>query len=114
VIALSKPGNDPKIPQNLRPTSLLPTMGKLFEKVILRIIQRHMEENNTLNLCQFGFQACHSTMLQCMQLTDHMTLNFNNMSTATVFLDMKKAFDTIWHPGLLYKLSDLHFSPSLI
>jgi hypothetical protein len=43
-----------------------------------------------------------------------MTLNFNNMSTAVVFLDIEKAFDTIWHPGLLYKLSKLEFSVTMI
>jgi hypothetical protein len=115
VIALPKPGKDPKLPQNLRPISLLPTMGKLFEKLIVRIIQRHFEGNNMLNPCQFGFRARHSTTLQCMRLADHVTLNFSDdMSTAAVFLDIEKAFDTTWHHGLLYKLSDLHFSPSLI
>jgi hypothetical protein len=90
-------------------------MGKLFEKVILRIIERHVKGNDLMNQCQFGFRARHSTTLQCMRLVDHVTLNFNNdMSTAAVFLDMEKAFDTTWHPGLLYKLSELHFSPSLI
>jgi hypothetical protein len=50
-----------------------------------------------------------------MRLTDHVTLNFNNdMSTATVFLDIEKASDTTWHPGLLYKFPELHFSPSLM
>jgi hypothetical protein len=50
-----------------------------------------------------------------MRLTDHVTLNFNNnMSTAAVFLDIEKAFDTTWHFGLLYKLSKLEFSTSLI
>jgi hypothetical protein len=34
-----------------------------------------------------------------------MTLTFNNMPTAVVFLDIEKAFDTTWHNGLLYKLS---------
>jgi hypothetical protein len=34
----------------------------------------------------------------------------NNMSMADVFLDIKKAIDTTWHPGLLYKLSTLQFS----
>jgi hypothetical protein len=44
-----------------------------------------------------------------------MTLNFNNnLSTAVVFLDVKKAFDTTWHSGLLYKLSKLKLSISLI
>jgi hypothetical protein len=36
------------------------------------------------------------------------------MSTAAVFLDTEKAFDTTWQPGLLYKLSKLHFSIRLI
>jgi hypothetical protein len=38
----------------------------------------------------------------------------NNMSTAAVFLDIEKAFDTTWYPGLLYKVSKLQFSTSLI
>jgi hypothetical protein len=50
-----------------------------------------------------------------MRLADHITLNFNNnMSTVAVFLDIEKAFDTTWHPGLLYKLSKLHFPATLI
>jgi hypothetical protein len=50
-----------------------------------------------------------------MRLTDHVTLNFNNIiSTAAVFLDIEKAFDTTWHSGQLYKLSKLEFSTSLI
>jgi hypothetical protein len=36
------------------------------------------------------------------------------MSTAAAFLDVEKAFDTTWQPGLLYKLAQLHFSISLI
>jgi hypothetical protein len=92
-ITLPKPGKDPKFPQNLRPIRLLSTMGKLFEKVILEIVQRHQEERDLLNASQFGFPARHSKTLQCMRLTDHVTLNFNNnMSTA-------------WHAGLLYRLS---------
>jgi hypothetical protein len=68
-----------------------------------------------LNENQFGLCACHSTTLQCMRLTDHVTLNFNNkISTAAVFLDIEKAFDTTWHPGLLYRLSTSKFSTRLI
>jgi hypothetical protein len=115
VITLPKSGKDPKFPQNLRPISLLSTTGKLFEKVILKIYQRHIDERDPLNASQFGFRARHSTTLQCMRFTDHMTLNFNNnMSTAAVFLDIEKAFDTTWHPGLRNKLSKMHFSTSLI
>jgi hypothetical protein len=82
----------------------LSTTGKLFEKVILKIVQRHIEESGLLNPSQFGFRASHSTTLQCMRLTDYVTLNFkNNMSTAAVFLDIEKAFDTAWHSDLQQK-----------
>jgi hypothetical protein len=50
-----------------------------------------------------------------MPLADHVTLNFNNkMSTAAVFLDIENSSDTMWHPGLLYKLSKLNFSTRII
>jgi hypothetical protein len=75
-----------------------PRRGKLFEKVILKIFQKLIDERCLLNASQFGFHACHSTTLQCMRLTDHMTLNFNNkVSTAVVFLDIEKACDITWY-----------------
>jgi hypothetical protein len=90
VMTLPKPGKDSKLPKNIRPISLLPTTGKLFEKVILKIVQ-HIEDKGLLNASQFGFRARHSTTLQSMRLTDHVTLNFNNkVSTDAVFLDIKK------------------------
>jgi hypothetical protein len=112
VVALPKPGKGPKFPQNFRPISLLPSTGKVFEKVILEIVKRHIRERNLLNASQFGFRARHSTTLQCTRLADHVTLNFNNsLSIAAVFLDIEKAFDTTWHPDLLYKLLNYNFQP---
>jgi hypothetical protein len=100
---LPKPGKNPKFPQILRPISLLSTTGKLFEKVILQLVQQHIEEKGLHNASQFGFRARHSKTLQCMRLTDYVTINLNNnMSTAAMFLDIEKAFYTIWHSGLLY------------
>jgi hypothetical protein len=110
VITLPKPDRDPKLPQNLRPISLLPTTSKLFEEVILKIVQKHIEEKGLLNASQFGFRARHSTTLQCMRPTDHVTLNFNNkIFKAAVFSDIEEAFDKTWHPGLIYKLSKFGF-----
>jgi hypothetical protein len=115
VVALPKPGKGPKFPQNLRPISLLSSRGKVFKKVILSIAKRHIQERNLLNAGQFGFRARHNKTLQCMKPADHVTLHFNNnISTAAVFLDIEKAFDTTWQPGLLYKLSNLQFSTSFI
>jgi hypothetical protein len=115
VITLPKQCKDPKLPPNLRPISLLSTTGKQFEKVILKLLQKHIEEKGLFSACQFAFRACHSTTLLCMRITDHVTLNFNNkIPKAAVFLDIKKAFDIIWHSGFLHKLSKLEFSTSLI
>jgi hypothetical protein len=109
VITLPKPDKDPKFSLNLRPIRPLSTTGTLFEKVI-QIVQRHLDKNNLLNSSQYGFRGRHNTTLQCMRLTDHITMNFsNNMSTAAVFLDIEKAFDTTWHPGLLCEISKLQF-----
>jgi hypothetical protein len=95
IVTLMKRGKDSKFPQNLCPISLLPITGKIYEKLILRTIQKHIEERNLLSASQFGFRADHRTALQSMTLADHVTLNFNNnMSTAAVFLNIEKAFDT--------------------
>jgi hypothetical protein len=68
-----KLGKDPKFPQNIHSISLLSTTGKPFEKVILKIVQRYIEERDLLTASQFGFHAHHSTMLHYMRLTDHMS-----------------------------------------
>jgi hypothetical protein len=85
----------------------LSTTGKLLEKVILKIVQRHIEQRGLLNASSFGLHAQHSKTLQCVRVTDHVTINFNNnVCMAAVFLDIEKAFEAAWHLGLLQKLSN--------
>jgi len=63
---------------------------------------------------QFVFRPRHSTSLQLARLFLRITRNFGEKRlTGTVFLDVAKAFDTIWIDGLLYKLTLLYF-PSYI
>jgi hypothetical protein len=99
VVALLTQGKDPNFPRNYFRLAYYPQWANF-----LKIIKRHIEGRNLLNASQFGFHECPSTTLQNMRLADHVTLNFSNkMSTAAVFLDIEKAFDTTWHHGLLYK-----------
>jgi len=69
----------------------------------VKIVQRHSEAQNLLRAGQLDFCAQHSKTLQCMKLANHVTLHVNsNMSTATVFLDIEKAFNSSRHLGLLH------------
>jgi hypothetical protein len=69
----------------------LSTIGKLFEEVILKIIQWYVEERGLLNASQFDSRARHSSTLQCMRFTEHVTLKVNNnMSTAELLVNVEK------------------------
>jgi len=91
---LLKPGKDPKSLQYLHPIVLLTT---IFEKVIHKIVQRHIDKGSLLKTSQYNLGARHSTTLQCMRLMDHVTLNFNNkLSTAAVYQKSLWYYLTSW------------------
>ncbi|KAJ2937340.1 hypothetical protein O0L34_g19223 [Tuta absoluta] len=102
VIMLPKPGKNTLKPESYRPITLLPTISKVFEKLLLRHMRPHIMPREE----QFGFRAEHSTTLQLSRVLHDMTAALNKReTTVAVFLDMEKAFDRVWHPGLVYKLS---------
>ena len=72
------------------------TIGKLFEKILVRILQE-INERGLLRAEQFGFRPKHSTSLQLARLVERITRNFGEKRlTGAVFLDVAKAFDTVW------------------
>ena len=97
VISILKPGKDPALPSSYRPISLLDTIGKLFEKILLPRILYVVNERGLLRDEQFGFRPGHSTSLQLARLVERITRNFGEKRlTSAVFLDVAKAFDTVW------------------
>ena len=114
VISILKPGKDPALPSSYLPISLLDTIGKLFEKFLLVRILHGVSVRGLMRDEQFGFRPTHSTSMQLARLVERITRNFGeNRLTGAVFLDVTKAFDTVWIQGLLYKLTLLNF-PSYI
>jgi hypothetical protein len=114
VISILKLGKDPALPSSYRPISLLDMIGKIFEKILLARILHEVSERGLLRDEQFGFRPRHSTSLQLAHLVERITRNFGEKRlTGSVFLDVAKAFDTVWIDGLLYKLTLLNF-PSYI
>jgi retron-type reverse transcriptase len=105
VICLPKPGKPPSAPESYRPISLLNTMGKLLEKMILEHLKRITEILNIIPEHQFGFREEHSTTHQLVRVLNFVAdaRNFGQISVGA-FFDISKAFDRVWHAGLLHKL----------
>jgi hypothetical protein len=94
------------LPSSYRPISILGTVGKLFENILLPKVLREVNEREFLRDEQFGFRPRHSTTLKLARLVERVNRNFEERRlTGAVFLDVAKVFDIVWVRGLLYKLS---------
>ena len=90
---------------NYRPISPLPLFSKIFEKCIYNRLLFHLEENDILYTTQFGFRAKHSASHALLDLLMNSLQAIENKEIIVgVFLDFKKAFDSINHQILLDKL----------
>ena len=108
--------NDKQLVNNYRPISLLPIFGKILEKAIFDIICGFLLEENLLNPNQSGFRPSDSCINQLLAITHEIFEAFDcnpSLEVRAVFLDITKAFDKIWHEGLLYKLKSMGISGEL-
>lgn len=91
------------------------SLSKIFEKVLLKRLNQHISENSIIPDTQFGFRNEHSTSHQLHRLINNIKNNRDvKKSTGLVLLDNEKAFDTVWHNGLIYKMITLEFPAYLI
>ena len=103
ILSIPKPNKDSVIKENNRGLTLLPTIYKLLEKVII------LRENEWIENSISPLQSCGKEHVSCthtsfiVQQAVAMSLN-ENRSVYGGFLDTRKAFDTLWILGLLYKL----------
>ena len=83
---------------NDRPISLLPTISKIFERVMYKQLYQYFNENKLLCEQQYGFRSQHSTELAAVKLVDYvikeMDSNKKVNTPVALFLDLSKAFDT--------------------
>ena len=104
VIPLYKKG-DELLLSNYRPIALLPSISKIFEKAILTQLTLYLEDNKMIHPHQYGFRKRHSTEYAALHITDYIKYKMDvGKIPVNVYLDLSKAFDTLIHSTLLYKI----------
>ena len=96
--------------------SLLPIYGKIFEKIIFSKINNFLLDEDLLNPNQSGIRLGDSCINQLLAITHEISKAFDcnpSLEVRSVFLDISKAFDKVWHEGLLYKIKSMYISGEL-
>lgn len=104
VTPIYKAGNK-NDPCNYRPISILPFFSKIIEKCMANRLMKYLDKFNMLNVCQYGFRKNRNTTSAILNFVEHIYECLNNKQHALgVFIDLRKAFDTVSHSILLKKM----------
>ena len=104
IVPIFKKGDKQNI-KNYRPVSLLLICNKIFERIIYDNMLKYFLDNNLIFSKQSGFRPGDSCINQLLSIPCDIFTSFaNGLEVRGVFLDISKAFDKVWHNGLLYKL----------
>lgn len=110
----TKKGNRTE-PVNYRPVSLTSHVIKIFERVVRKVMVRHLEGNNVISCNQHGFRSGRSCLTQLLSHFDDIIVGLTNKcDTDSIYLDYSKAFDKVDHRLLYLKLQKYGFSRKLI
>ncbi|CAB4024728.1 Hypothetical predicted protein [Paramuricea clavata] len=92
---------------NYRLISAISVVAKIFEKYTFEQLYEYLNNNmyNLISTSQSGFRSLHSTLTVLIEATDNWSINIDKgLLNGVIFIDIKKAFDTIDHTILLRKL----------
>ena len=111
VVPVFKNAGERSSAQNCCPVSLLSVVCKVLEKSVNNRIVEHLQKCDLFSDFQYGFRYSRSTADILTVMSDRVARTFNRSgATRTVVLDISKAFDIVWHAGLLFKLRSYDIS----
>ena len=97
--------DDPKNKSNYRPISLLCNISKIFERLSHQKLYSFLQHNTLLSSNNSGFHSGDSTINQLTSITHNIYKAIDKgKDIHVVFLDMSKAFDEVWHKGIVHKV----------
>ena len=102
---------------NYRPVSLLSVCGKILERLVFNSIFDFLDNNSLLSANQSGFRPSDSCESQLLSICHEIYASFDcypTLEVRGVFLDISKAFDRVWHDGLIYKIKSTGISVPLL
>ena len=98
--------DDETDPNNYRPISLLSCFNRIFEKLVFKRLKSFIEERKIINSSQYGLRQGHSTEHAILDIVHAIQSNMDaGKFSCGVFVDLKKAFDTVDHGILQQKLA---------
>ena len=111
VVGIPKPGKPKKSPENYRPISLTPHLGKVYERILNKRLNYFLEKNNIIPKCQSGFRKHRSCADHLVALSTHIKKALaKRRKVFATFFDIKGAYDSVWHNKLLSKLVKIGIS----
>ena len=91
---------------NYRPISVISVIAKVFERIVYDQLYNFLSDEDIISTHQSGFRSLHSTVTALLEATDNWAFNIDRGNVnAVVFLDLKKAFDTVDHDILSSKMN---------
>ena len=106
--------NDRQCLENYRPVSLLPICGKILERLIFNEMFLLFIKNGLILQNQSGFKTGDSCVNQLLSLTHEIYKSFDDgLDVRSVFLDISKALDKVWHEDIIFKLKQNGISAEL-
>jgi ribonuclease HI len=114
IVPIHKQGKPRFDINSYRPIALTSHVCKLFEKIVNNRLMYFCEKNEILPSVQAGFRKGRSTTDHLVKLTSQIKKQFaRQKSTLATFFDVRKAYDSVWHSRLLYKLKNIGISGNM-